>query len=184
MKRTIITILLAFFALTTRAQWFQSIMHNPKRVQIDKMISGYRYLQTEPLTVLMPKRAVFWTLISMDYYEGYKNPHYIRLYSRCELSEKDILIIKFAEGPDLHLYAETSNHWRNNLGIGKKVDIYDAVYLLDEQKLEKILSSPISGIMIGWGSNWYSKDFKKNELGKLLNQNYEAISRQLKKSRK
>ena len=181
MKRTIITILLAFFALTTRAQWFQSIMHNPKRVQIDKMISGYRYLQTEPLTVLMPKRAVFWTLISMDYYEGYKNPHYIRLYSRCELSKKDILIIKFAEGPDLHLYAETSNHWRSNLGLGKKTHIYDAVCLLDERKLERLLSTPIVGIMVGWGSKWYSKDFKKDELGKLLNNNYQAICRKLEK---
>lgn len=41
MKQTVITILLAFSVLTVRAQWIQSIMHNPKRVEVDRIISGY-----------------------------------------------------------------------------------------------------------------------------------------------
>lgn len=183
MKEIIITIVLGIISATAQVLWTKP-KYDAKQVEYDKDINGYRYIQTGSLTVLMPKRSEFWTSICISYYEGYKNPYYIRLYSRCELSKKDILILKFANGKEMHLYAEDSNYWRSNLGIGKKVDIYDAIYLLDVERLDELFSSPVTGIMVGYGSKWHSKEFEKNEIGEFLKSNYDTIHKRLEKKGK
>ena len=184
MKKHIITILLTLVAVTAQAQFIASLKkENPKWVQYDKYIQWYRYIQTELMYVTIPKRSEFWADIGLNYYEGYKQPYYIRLYTGCMLSVKDELVLTFSDGREMHLYADGSNVMHSNLGLGKKVYIYDAIYQLDEFQLRDLVSSSILGIKVGWGKEWHSREFKKDILGKFMSQNYQAIQKRLAKSK-
>lgn len=185
MKKHIITILLTLVAVTAQAQFIESLKkkENPKWVQYDKYLQGYRYIQTELMYVTMPKRSEFWANIGLNYYEGFKQPYYVRIYTGCMLSVKDELILTFSDGREMHLYADESNVMHSNLGLGKKVYIYDAIYQLDEFQLKNLVSSSILGIRVGWGEEWHSKEFKKDKLGKFMSLNYQAIQKRLAKSK-
>ena len=83
----------------------------------------------------------------------------------------------------MHLFASTNNIMNSRLGILiKEVTIYDALYPLDEQQLNAVLSSPIISVKIGSGNNWHCKNYKSNKIGKWLQSNYKYICKRLEKS--
>ena len=157
-----------------------------QRVAHDNDIQGYRYIDTYNTRALTPKGSSFPICISLDYYQGFSNPFYIRLYSRYKLSETDELLITFSDGNEMHLYASTNNIMNSRLGILiKEVTIYDALYPLDEQQLNAVLSSSIISVKIGSGNNWHCKNYKNyksNKIGKWLQSNYKSICKRLEKS--
>jgi hypothetical protein len=170
------TILLLFFYLLASVSMAQRVAH-------DHDIQGYRYIDTYNTRVLTPKGSSFPISISLDYYQGFSNPFYIRLYSRYKLSETDELLITFSDGNEMHLFASTNNIMNSRLGILiKEVTIYDALYPLDEQQLNAVLSSPIISVKIGSGNNWHCKNYKSNKIGKWLQSNYKYICKRLEKS--
>ena len=156
-----------------------------QRVAHDLDRNGYRYIDTYNTRVLTPKGSNWPILISMDYYEGFSNKYYLRLYSRYELSKKDELILTLSEGREMHLYAHVSNSTYWNLGVSflKEVPIYDVLYPLDEQQLNDLLSLSVTDIKIGSGNEWHIKHFKNDKVGKWLKKNYKAIRKRLAKSR-
>ena len=184
MKKSIL--LLSFYLLASVSM--------AQRVAHDHDIQGYRYIDTYNTRVLRyidtyntrvltPKGSSFPISISLDYYQGFSNPFYIRLYSRYKLSETDELLITFSDGNEMHLFASTNNIMNSRLGILiKEVTIYDALYPLDEQQLNAVLSSPIISVKIGSGNNWHCKNYKSNKIGKWLQSNYKSICKRLEKS--
>lgn len=171
-------ILLFFVLLFATATMAQRVAHDLDR-------NGYRYIDTYNTRVLTPKGSNWPISISMDYYEGFSNKYYLRLYSRYELSKKDELVLTLSEGKEMHLYAHVSNSMHWNLGVSflKEVPIYDALYPLDEQQLNDLLSLSVTDIKIGSGNEWHIKHFKNDKIGKWLKKNYKAICKRLTKSR-
>lgn len=169
--RLILLFFVLLFATATMAQ----------RVAHDFDHNGYRYIDTYTIRVLTPKSSNWPISISMNYYEGFSNKYYLRLYSRYELSKKDELILTLSEGKEMHLYAYVSNstHWNLGVSFFKEVPIYDALYPLDEQQLNDLLSLSVTDIKIGSGNEWNVKHFKNDKIGKWLKKNYEAICKRL-----
>ena len=178
MQKQFVTLLLAFVAVAGQAQLKKE---NPEWIQYDRQEQGYRYIQPESAYVAMPKRSEFWTNICLAYYEGYRYPYYISLVSGYQLSKKHELIFTFSDGKEMHLFADASDVMHSNLGIGKKVWTYEAIFLLDEFQLRDLVSSSIVGIKVGWGKEWHSTEIKKNKVGKFLSLNYKAIQKRLAK---
>ena len=171
-------ILLFFALLFATATMAQRVAHDLDR-------NGYRYIDTYSTRILTPRGSNWPRSISMDYYEGSDNKYYLRLYSRYELSEKDELILTLSDSKIMHLYAHISNNMHWNLGVPflKEVPIYDALYPLDEQQLNDLLSLSVTDIKIGSDNEWHVKHFKNDKIGKWLKKNYKAIRKRLAKSR-
>lgn len=163
------------FATATMAQ----------RVAHDFDNSGYRHIDTYMTRVLTPQGSKWPISISMNYYEGFSNKYYLRLYSRYRLSKKDELILTLSEGKEMHLYAYDSNsmHWNLGASFLKEVPIYDAIYPLDEQQLNDLLSLSVTDVNIGSSNEWHVKHFKNDKIGKWLKKNHKAIRKRLAKSR-
>lgn len=177
-KFILIFLIIALSAFTANAQL---LLAGAKRVEYDKMINGYRYIQVSSLNINVPERSVFWTNIAINFYDGYSNPYYIRLYTGCELTKKDELVFTFADGREVHLYSNACDILHSRLGLIKMHTIYDATYLLSWQQLNDIISSEIVSIKIGYEDKWYTRKFKKNELTRWLSTNYNAIRKRLEK---
>jgi len=167
-------VLLLFVLLIATVTMAQGVVHD-----LDN--NGYRYIDTYNTRVLTPQGSKWPISISMDYYEGFSNKYYLRLYSRYELSKKDELILTLSEGKEMHLYAQVGNstHWNLGVPFLKEVPIYDALYPLDEQQLNELLSLSITDIKIGSGNEWNVKHFKNDKIGKWLKKNYKAIRKRL-----
>ena len=169
----ILIVLVLFFAIGTKAQ----------RVEHDFENNGYRHINTGVTSILTPKGSAFPIGISMNYYQGFSTPYYIRLYSRYEISKADELVITLSDDKEMHLHAYHDNIMHSRLGIlPKPVTIYDAIYQLDEQQLNDLLSLSVVRVNIGSGNEWHIKNFKKEKIGKWLQKNYKAIRKRLAKS--
>ena len=171
-ERLILVFLFLIFVIVSQAQ----------RVAHDFDNHGYRLIDTNITTVLTPKGTIFPISISLNYYQGFSNPYFIRLYSRYELSETDELVLTLSDSKEIHLYAYLDNIMHSHLGLlPKKVAIYDVVYQLDEQQLNDLLSFSIINVKIGSGNEWHIKNYKNNKIGKWLKSNYKAICKRLAK---
>ena len=179
MKKFIFIVLMIMLsAVTAHAQL---LIAGAKRVEYDKIINGYRYIQVSSLNINVPERSVFWTNIAINFYDGYRYPYYVRLYTGCELTEKDEIIFTLADGREVHLYSANCDIIHSRLGLIKMHTIYDGTYLLNWQQLSDIISSEIVGIKIGSEDKWYTRGFKKNELTRWFSTNYNAIRKRLEK---
>ncbi len=178
------TILLTFALLVTTATMSQTNYGMAKKIAYDKDIDGFRYIQSNSISILTPGEPINTINISLNYYEGHKNPYFLLLDSRTELSEKDEVIITFSNKEELHLFATSSGVSYSHLGIYiKKVAIYDVTYFLDEQQLNDIISNSIVAIKIGSEGDWHewriNKLWSNKDVGKWLKMNYKAINKRL-----
>ena len=185
--RILVTFLFIILGLQV-AQAQMAIVYKTK-VLYDKVDEhGYRLIETDITPVLTPKGSVCPISISLNYYQGYKYPYFLRLYGRHELTNDDRLAFSLSNGKELHLYPCGSNLQYSRLGLIKKVPIYDAYYQLDDEQLNDLLSSTVAGISMkiktGSKYEWLSKDYKEKNVDKWLKLNYEAIQKRLNKSEK
>jgi len=161
---------------------FLATVSQAQRVEHDFDNDGYRHINTGVTPVLTPPGTVFSISISLNYFQGFSTPYYIRLYSRYEISRADELILTLSDGQEMHLHAYHDNTMYSRLGLPfKAVTIYDVLYQLNEQQLNDLLNSSVAAVKIGSGDEWHIKNFKNDKIGKWLKSNYKAIGKRLAK---
>lgn len=153
-----------------------------QRVEYDFYKEGLRFINTASTAVLTPSNSHFPISISLDYY-GNENvkQYYLRLYGRYELTKDTKLTLIHDDGTELQLEAYASNIYHDRLGLINMKTIYDALYIISNEQLDRILNTTIVGVKINTGDSWYSKTFKHNQIGEWLKLNYREISKKLNK---
>ena len=170
--RWLMVFVILFIATASQAQ----------RVEHDFDNDGYRHIYTGVTPILTPQGTAFPISISLNYFQGFSTPYYIRLYSRYEISKADELVLTLSDDKEMHLHAYHDNTMHSRLGLPfKAVTIYDVLYQLDEQQLNDLLNSSVVGVKIGSGDEWHTKNFKNDKIGKWLKSNYKAIGKRLAK---
>jgi hypothetical protein len=181
----IATLLMALGLQTAQAQ-IPGV--NKTKVWSDRVDEhGYRIIETDLTSVLTPKGFLYAISISLNYYQGFKCPYFIRLYGRPELTDDDRLTIALSNGKELHLYPSGSDLQYSRLGLIKKVPVYQAFYPLDEDQLSDLLSASVVAISMkiktGSKAEWHSKELKDGYVDKWLKLNYKAIQKRLNKKK-
>lgn len=156
---------------------FIAIPSFAQKIARDTSFDGHRYIETYTKVILTPKKSVFPISLSLVYYGGYK----LRFHSRYKLPAKSFLKISLTNGDEITFYPYTSYMYEDKLGLIKEKKIYDIIYQIDEEQLEKILSSSIQTIGIGSEESWFSKSWKNNQIGKWLSIGYKNINKRLSK---
>lgn len=149
---------------------------------------GYRLIFTDWTPALAPKGAFKTICISLNYYQGYKCPYFLRLYGEYEFTDDDRLAIALSNGKELHLYPCAVGVTHSRLGLIRERALYETFYQLDEGQLGDLLSSTVTNISlkikVGSKYEWFGKDFKDKFVDKWLKLNYKAIQKRLKKLEK
>ena len=153
-----------------------------RRVMYDGLDDGFRLIETAQMPIITPKP--FYTIdISLNYYEGRKNPYYLFLYSGYEISSKEELIITFSDKRELRLPVTDSRILYSNADILNKMKpTYEVIYHLEEQQLNDIISSPIIAVKIASGNEWNEwriNKYSNEDVGKWLRLNHKAINKRL-----
>ena len=179
-------LLMALGLLAAQAQ--MRVVYKTK-VLYDKVDEdGYRLIFTDWTPALAPKGLFKSICISLNYYQGYKCPYFLRLYGEYEFTDDDRLAVTLSGGKELHLYPSAVDVTHSRLGLIRERALYEAFYQLDEGQLNDLLSSTVTGISLkikaGSKYEWFSKDLKDKFVDKWLKQNYKAIQKRLEKSEK
>lgn len=187
MKARICVAALFMMVMGLAAQAQLKVVYKTK-VWVDKVDEyGYRIIETDLTPVLTPKGSIKPISISLNYYQGFKNPYFILLYGRHELTQDDKLAITLSGGKELHLYPCISDLQYSRLGLIKKVPVYQSFYPLDDGQVGDLLASSVVGISMkiktGSGYEWHSKDLKDGYVDKWLKLNYKAIQKRLAKTK-
>jgi hypothetical protein len=169
-RKTVLLLLLLICPALSMAQ----------RIGHDIYTGDNHYLSTSPMELLTPKGAKCPFLIMLNYYDKYKDPYLVSLYSGSKLDEDDEILIKLSDGDTIYLYSKTLYATQSNLGIlVKKTNVYQNDYQLSANQLEKLLNTPIKSISI-YHSNYLNiLKFKKNELGYYFKLCYKNIGKRL-----
>ena len=151
-----------------------------QRIGQDVYFGDNHYLSTSPMELLTPQGAKYPFLIMLNYFDKYKDPYLVSLYSGSKLNEDDEILINLSDGDTIYLYSKTLYAWQSNLGIlVKKVNVYENDYQLSANQLEKLLNTPITSVSI-YHSNFLNVvNFKKNELGYYFKLCYKNIGKRL-----
>jgi len=142
---------------------------------------GFRNINTKSLSILRPKGSIFPISISINYYEGYLNKYYLRLYSRYPLAKNAYILLTADDGKELAVNSRESTVFKDDLGLIKEVEIYDVLLPVEQYILDEICSSKIKTIEIFNGDERLRKKIRNNDLARWINASKKEIIKALEK---
>ena len=177
MKKLVIVLALFTVAIATKAQ----------KIEMDKEIGGIRTILTDDASLksFTDKVALSVGLSASKFESGWKYSLTLQMSSLMKISVKkgDVLEITTTDGSILKLESTSDNvdETGKSQAVGSKIyTTYSIItnYNLSEEQIEAI-SKGVKSIKVSLSPQDFTKDFKKDKMGKEIYARYKLLKKQI-----
>lgn len=177
MRKLVIVLALFTVAIATKAQ----------KIEMDKEIGGIRTILTDDASLksFTDKVALSVGLSASKFESGWKYSLTLQMSSLMKISVKkgDVLEITTTDGSILKLESTSDkvDETGKSQAVGSKIyTTYSIItnYNLSEEQIEAI-SKGVKSIKVGLSPQDFTKDFKKDKMGKEIYARYKLLKKQI-----